>query len=133
MRPLPRVLQFGWWVSDDAEHGIMLRAQSGQRRCPLGHLDQGDAKRPDIHSRIEPAFFNHLRCHPQGRADGSAFGGAILCAGDAKVGQLDLALSGKQQVAGLDVTMHKVALVMEMSKTVRGRRADCCNLRLCKG
>ena len=84
-------------------HRMLVR----MRRLSLHHLQRRDAQRPYIRLRVVLILPDHLRRHPEGRAHkGAAFGhGDGNLPGDAKVGELDLALAREEDVRRLDVAV----------------------------
>eukprot|EP00962_Isochrysis_galbana_P039730 scaffold14290_cov125-Isochrysis_galbana.AAC.9 len=98
--------------------------------CNLGG-GSGDAESPDVDGGVQPALLNHLRRHPKRRPDcGALGGGAVGGARDSKVGELHLTLGRQEQVAGLYVTVHQVAAVVQVRQAARSRRAHGGDLRL---
>ena len=117
-------------------HHDARRIELVVRRLLLGQLDARDAERPDVGARVVPHLLvrlarDYLRRHPVGRADErvatlqaattttttstTTWRSAILCR-DAKVGELDGAALGQQDVARLHVAMDDKALVVQVDE-----------------
>mmetsp|Transcript_24441 Transcript_24441/g.58978 ORF Transcript_24441/g.58978 Transcript_24441/m.58978 type:complete len:454 (-) Transcript_24441:230-1591(-) len=108
---------------EDGPQGI----QVGVRRRPLGHLDDGDAQAPYVRAAIVVRLFYHLRRDPEGRSDhGLSFvDGVGQLGADTKVGELDVTVVRKQDVAALDVAVAYLLLVkvLQPQHAPRARRA----------
>ena len=83
------------------------------RRLPLQQLDHGAPDTPDVRGGGGARELDDLRGHPVGRADDLGllvWPGEGACR-DAKVGQLDGAILGRQDVGALDVSMDDTLIV----------------------
>ena len=85
-------------------------------RFALEDLERKDAKRPDVRVGIVARAGDHLRRHPMWCANHSVLHGhrpVGVCA-HSKIGQLDDTTGGEEDIAGLDVTMEDVHLIVEV-------------------
>lgn len=102
-------------------------------RLAVGHLQRGDAQRPDVHAAVVGRAADELGRHPEGRAHHGLAAVLLLREphGEAEVGELDLPLRVHQHVVRLDVAVQLVVVVQ-----VRQRRqhvlAHVCDVRLGK-
>ena len=109
-------------------HGVEVEVG----RLPLGQLDAGDAQRPDVDLPVVLALVhrqNHLRRHPVGRPHEGVRRRAHR--GGAKVGQLDGAHFGEEDVPRLDVPVD-AALVVQVLQPLQAVVADGGDLLLAK-
>jgi hypothetical protein len=75
-------------------------------RFPFGHFDGGDAQAPHIRLGVVSRLSDDFRSHPKRRTDERVAEGVCQLGCNAKVGKLDFAGSGKEDVRSLDVTMN---------------------------
>eukprot|EP00047_Mylnosiga_fluctuans_P024710 m.168529 g.168529 ORF g.168529 m.168529 type:complete len:397 (-) comp9910_c1_seq9:5145-6335(-) len=91
-------------------------------RAALGHLDGGDAKRPNVRKTVVSDFLNHFGSHPEWCADHRvALGHRVReLPGDTKVRKLGLALLVEENVASLDIAMDFPLAVEILEALERG-------------
>jgi hypothetical protein len=111
-------------------HGVHVRVG----RLAEGQLDGGDAERPDVGLEVVAGLLDHLGSHPEGGADeGVALRLHVGQLGsDAKVGQLNLAGLGEEDVGGLDVAVD-FAFGVEIVEAEEELAADDGDLDLVEG
>jgi hypothetical protein len=87
-------------------------------RLTVGKLHGGDTQTPDVCFEIVACFLNNLWRHPEWSADK----GQTLrldvgqLGGDSKVGNLDSARAGQEDISSLDISVN-LASIVQVIKT----------------
>lgn len=117
--------RFGFGNEEEDSHGVVFC----QGRLAFGHFDGRDAERPDVRLGIIACLSNDLWRHPEGCAHECVAARLVVAqlGGDTKVGELDFARGGEEDIGGLDVAVD-LAFVVEVFETKEELATDDCDV-----
>ena len=94
------------------------------RRLSHGHLNHGDAERPHVGTAVVARAGDHLGRHPVRRADDRVREGALHARGDPEVSELDAARGCEQDIGGLDVSVHRASVLVQVDEALEHLAAE---------